>query len=257
MPWIIAAAACSGVLFVGLVVSLIVGSWQSNPNVELSAPARETTSPSKGPDAQQARKQPKEEIKPPPPDPGPIEPKKPADPLTIAPKPANWDVKGNVREDRGALLLDNNGGQYSVISKKPLPRNFKLVIKCQVEFLKGGQFIRPSQNGIWQLLCVRFATKDATVDILERRGYLLQFSDTQMLLWRNAAVMKNEGRGNSALPMVLTITKQRSNYTVAVNDDVWLQYHDDQPLNPEERFAIGGYLSRMRLREVTVIDLGN
>jgi hypothetical protein len=258
MSWIIAAASGGSVLCIGLIVALVMGTWKSNPEVQpvAQSPARkaaDAVSPKQDP------KQTKEEVKPvpvPPRDPVPIAPKKPADPLTIGPQPANWDVKGNIREDRDTLVLDNNGGEYSVISKKPLPRNFKLVIHCQVEFLKGRQVILRSQDGIWQLLCVRFATPDATAAILERRGNLLQFSDTQMLLWKNAAVLKNERRGNASFRMVLTITKQDGDYAVAVNDEIWLRYHDDQPLSAEESFSIGGYLSRLRLGEVTVIDLG-
>jgi serine protease Do len=55
----------------------------------------------------------------------------------------------------------------------------------------------------------------------------------------------------------LTITKKGGDYSVAVDGQVILRYKDDQPLSAEERFSIGGYLSRLLLAEVTVIDLSD
>jgi serine protease Do len=191
------------------------------------------------------------------PEPGPLEPKKLPILTSIVPKALNWEMKGTIREERGTIVLDNNGGPYWATSKARLPKDFQLVIRCQVAFLKGKQVVRVSQKNLLRLMAVRFATSETGADIMERKGMLLQFSHAQMLLWKDGEVVKSERVGNPADPFLLTITKRGGDYTVSVDGQVILRHKDDRPLSAEERYSIGGYLSRLVLAEVTVIDLSD
>jgi hypothetical protein len=190
------------------------------------------------------------------PEPGPLDPKKLPTPSGIKPKSANWVVsQGEVTEGKGILTVDNNGGMYWLTSKEALPENFQLVIECRVEFLKGKQRIFESQRNILRMLCVRFNTDDSDKDIMERVGNLIQFSHAQITLWKDGEILKTERKGNSDDPFVLTITKQNGTITVAVDGEMVLEYRDEKPLKGSHKFSIGGYLSRMQLGEVYVINL--
>ena len=91
--------------------------------------------------------------------PGPLDPGDLPVIASIAPKKDNWDATGGeLRENKGTLVLENNGGAYWVTSKTPLPQNFQLVVQCRIEFLKGNQQLQPSQRSMLRTLCVRFDT---------------------------------------------------------------------------------------------------
>src|SRR5262249_12870224 len=63
---------------------------------------------------------------------GPIDPGKLPKTVTIAAKLGSWDVqRGNPREEKGLLTLDNNGGVYWMTSKEALPENFQLTPQCR------------------------------------------------------------------------------------------------------------------------------
>jgi serine protease Do len=83
-------------------------------------------------------------------------------PPSIAPKTENWAVgAGTVKEVKGVLVAENNGGSYWLVSKNPLPDDFQMTIRCGVEFFKGRQVLQPSQKNVLRMLCVRFVTVKA------------------------------------------------------------------------------------------------
>ncbi|MGL4551419.1 MAG: TIGR03067 domain-containing protein [Gemmataceae bacterium] len=177
-------------------------------------------------------------------------------PTVIAPRKAAWDVgRGDVRELGPALVIAANGGQYWLTSKEPLPDNFHLVVRCQIAFLQGEQVLQISQRSILRMLCVRFATADTDVDMMERRGHIVQFSHALLHLWRDGVAVRTERQGNSEEPFTLSVTKRGGDYTVAIDGETLLRYHDDRPLSSRHPFSIGGYLSRLVLGPVSVTKL--
>ena len=190
------------------------------------------------------------------PPPGPMKVTKLPAPETIEPSAENWEAtKGNAVERGGMLTLDTQGGEYWVTSKQPLPRNFQLVIIGRIEFMKGRQAIWSTQRSILRMLCVRFGTKDTTSGIMERKGYLFQFSHALTILWRDGKSVKVKQGGNTGKPFVLSITRQKGNITIAVNGETLIKYADKNPLDCRQKFCIGGYLSRLHLGPVTVMDM--
>ncbi len=188
--------------------------------------------------------------------PGPVDPKDLPAVTSIPAKKKSWEVsKGEVQEEKGILVIDADGGTFALTSKEVLPEDFQLVIPCQIEFLKGQQVIQQSQKSILRMLCVRFGTDDTSADIMERKGNLIQFSHEQMLLWKEGEVLKREAKGNSEEPFLLTVTKQGGEYAVNVNGVFVLKHRDDKPAKGGQKFSVGGYLSRLTLGDVTVIDL--
>jgi serine protease Do len=142
------------------------------------------------------------------PEPSPLDPKRLQVAGTIAPKRANWEVgKGKVEEKKGLLIVDNDGGNYWVTSKEPLPENFQLVIQCLVQFDPGRQVIRATQKNILRSLYVRFGTPDTAAEINARTGVTLHFSHAQMLLFQDEKVAARAATGNSEEPFVLTLTR--------------------------------------------------
>ncbi|VTS00767.1 2 peptidase : HtrA2 peptidase OS=Desulfotomaculum carboxydivorans (strain DSM 14880 / VKM B-2319 / CO-1-SRB) GN=Desca_2369 PE=4 SV=1: Trypsin_2 [Gemmata massiliana] len=190
--------------------------------------------------------------------PGPLDPAALPVVASIAPKKDNWDATtGELREHKGALVLDNNGGPYWITSKEPLPQNFQLVVQCRIEFLKGNQQLQPSQRSILRTLCVRFDSPDTKTMILERKGSLVEFSHELLILSKEGAgdTVKVERKGNSEEPFVLVITKVGGDYTIAVDGEILLKYHDDKPLKGGHKFCLGGFLSRLYVGDVSVIKL--
>ncbi|QJW98557.1 S1C family serine protease [Frigoriglobus tundricola] len=178
-------------------------------------------------------------------------------PPAIAPTTDNWTVgAGTVKEKKGVLVAENEGGSYWLVSKDPLPDDFQMTIRCGVEFFKGRQVLQPSQKDVLRMLCVRFATDDTKSDIMERKGNLLQFSHSQMLLWKAGDALKVERTGNPEDPFTLTVTKTGGDYSVAVDGKVLLKHTDDKPLKGGQKVCIGGFTSRLYLGEVTVVPLG-
>ena len=196
----------------------------------------------------------------------------------IAPLPANWDVgKGKADPEGNELVLDNDGGPYWIISKEGLPANFRLTIKGRIQFLQGGQTIQNTQTNILRSICVRFCTADQKTDILESRGYHLRHSDRLLLLSREGEVVASTGVDNGPVrvfgiptgdglritatnraptPFTTEITKNEDQITVRFNDREVAKYSDRFALSTNDRLAIGGYLSRMYLSDVTIEDLG-
>ena len=190
------------------------------------------------------------------PRPGPMKVSRLPAPKTIEPLAKNWEAaRGKPVERDDTLVLDNQGGEYWVTSKEPLPENFQLVVHGRIEFLKGRQTIWYSQRTILRTLCVRFGTKDTKSSIMERVGYLIQHNHTRMLFWRDGKVAKMKLEGNTDRPFALSITKQKGDITIAVDGNVVVKYTDEKPLSCRQKFCIGGYLSRLYLGPVTVMDM--
>jgi V8-like Glu-specific endopeptidase len=190
--------------------------------------------------------------------PGPLDPKELPVVAAIAPKKSNWDaIAGDLREEKDGLTIDDNGAPYWVASKERLPQNFQLVLQCRIEFLKGGQRLQVSQRSILRTLAVRFDTPDTKTMILERKGTLVQFSHEMLLLYKEGGndAVEVARTGNTEEPFVLVITRQGADYTIAVDGKVLLKYRDAKPLKGGERFCVGGYLSRLTIGEVSVINL--
>lgn len=192
------------------------------------------------------------------PEPGPFDAAKLPVIASIAPVKANWDmITGQLREERGVLILENNGSHYWMTSKEVLPKDFQLVMQCGIEFLQGNQRLQPSQRSILRTLCVRFDTPDTQSNILERKGSLIQFSHELLLLYREGSndAVKVARKGNTEDPFVLVITRQGGNYTIAIDGEIALRYDDKRLPSGRYKFSLGGYLSRLAVGEVSIIDL--
>jgi hypothetical protein len=142
-----------------------------------------------------------------------------------------------------------------LVSKDQLPEDFQLVVPCRVEFFKGRQVIYESQRSILRMLCVRFGTDDVKAEIMERKGNLIQFSHEKMLLWKDGEAVERADVGNVEDPFTLTITRRGGDITVSADGQKLLSYHDDKPLTGRHKFCVGGYLSRLAIGEVQIIDL--
>src|SRR5262249_23134998 len=136
------------------------------------------------------------------------------------------------------------------------PEDFQVVIRCAVDFLQGGKGVPPSHRSLMRLLSVRFGTDATDKDVLERIGIRVEFSHTLLMLSREGQALKRVEVGNREGAFLLTITKQGGSVAVAVDDEVVLEYQDDRPLRGRSKLSIGGYLSRLHLGDVAVIDLG-
>ncbi|HVX10717.1 MAG TPA: serine protease [Pirellulales bacterium] len=190
------------------------------------------------------------------PSPGPVDPRRLELPLAIAPRAANWNVeRGRTREEDKFLILDSHGGPYWVSSREPLPENFQLVISCAVEHLQGAQKIGAEQRKDLRRIYVRLGAA-SDVSIEQGGGYTLLSSHVGTSLYRGSQLVKGVREGNpSAKLFRLAITRQRGEIEVAMDGKVLFTYQDDRPLSVRRPFSIGGFLSRLYLGDVTVIDL--
>lgn len=188
---------------------------------------------------------------------GPIDLRELRLPTTISPRIASWDLgKGKPQEAKGELVLDDHGGPYWVTSRQPLPGNFQLVVSCALEYLQGSQKIDVDHHASLRNLYIRFDSKALDAPIWERKGYLVQFGHKTLALFKDDKLLKSVPQGNvQGKPFRLSITKQRGQIQIAVDGKTLLEYRDPQPLAGNERFSLGGYLSRLHLGEVTAIQL--
>lgn len=178
-------------------------------------------------------------------------------PTTIAPRIAAWELgKGRPKEEQAELILDDRGGPFWVNSRQTLPSDFQLVVFCALEYLQGSQKIDVDRRASLRNLYVRFDTKALEAPIIERKGYLVQFGHKTLALFKDDKLLKSVPQGNpQGKAFRLSITKQRGQIEIAVDGKTLLEYHDPQPLAGNERFSVGGYLSRLHLGEVTAIQL--
>ncbi len=95
--------------------------------------------------------------------PGPLDPKQlPAAGVSTAPHQADWQVvRGEAREEKAALVVDNNGGEYWLTSKDKLPpENFELMIQVsRSRQLTAGQVLRGMQRMMVRSLYVQASAR--------------------------------------------------------------------------------------------------
>lgn len=191
------------------------------------------------------------------PTPGPIDPRRLELPVAIAPRAANWRLSdAHIRDEGKYLVVDNLGAPFWLTSRASLPENFQLVISCALEHLQGAQKIGTEQRKNLRRLYVRFGTAATDVSIEKGGGYLVLSSHASTTLYRGARVLKGVPKGNSqATVFSLSITKIGREFEVAMDGKVLFSCQDDAPLEMHKPFSIGGYLCRLHLGDVTVIDL--
>jgi serine protease Do len=188
------------------------------------------------------------------PPPGPVDLGHLRLPATIAPLAANWEASaGRPREEAEHLVHDNRGAPFFLTSHALLPDDFQLVVNCAVEYLLGSQKFdvgqRPSQRNVY----IRFG---ATPSHPKSRGYQVQFGHAALTLSKEGKVVEKVAEGNAPDKFFrLAVTKQGGRIEIAVDGKTLLEYDDLHPLAAAGKFSIGGYLSRLHLGEVTVIDL--
>jgi len=188
------------------------------------------------------------------PTPGPLDRTLVLGPPRITAKTSNWLVDhSQFHQEQNQLVLHNDGDQYWVTSKSPLPKNFQLTVRYQLEYLKGRQKIF-GPNAM-RMVCIRFGSADIDQKILKSKGYLVQFSAASIALIKKGEIVQAAREGNTDRLCMLIITKQDGEITCALNDKILLTYKDADPLTGQHPFSIGGYVSRMRLGGVTVVDL--
>jgi hypothetical protein len=194
------------------------------------------------------------------PQPGPVDLSELHLPTAIAPVAGNWDASpSRPHEDEQKLVHDNRGGPFWLTSHVPLPDDFQLVVSCAVEYLLGNQKLnadqRPSQRNVY----VRFGgprPKPGGDGRSKSAGYEVQYGHAALALSKDAKVVKKVAQGNTPdKTFRLSITKQARRIEVAVDGQTLLEYEDPEPLPVAGKFSIGGYLSRLHLGEVTIIDL--
>ncbi|HUY91277.1 MAG TPA: serine protease [Pirellulales bacterium] len=188
---------------------------------------------------------------------GPIDLRELRLPTTIQPRVSAWELaKGRPQEKKAELILDDRGGPFWVNSRQTLPSDFQLVISCALEYLQGSQKIDIDHHASLRNLYVSFDAKAVEAPIFERKGYLVQFGHKTLALFKDDKLLKSVPQGNQqGKPFRLSITKQRGEIEIAVDGKTLLAYRDPQPLAGNERFSLGGYLSRLHLGEVTAIQL--
>ena len=188
---------------------------------------------------------------------GPVDPRHLDLPITVAPRAAEWDVgAGRPRDEARRLVIDNHGGTYWLTSRFSLPDDFQLVVPCAIEYLQGSAPLGSGQQKNLRNLYVRFAADPQTA-MPRGGGYLVRFSHASLTLYREGKPVKSVAQGNSQQkPLTLSITKQSGDFEIAVDGRVLLKWRDPRPLPVRRPFSVGGYLSRLYLGEVAVVDLG-
>jgi predicted Zn finger-like uncharacterized protein len=192
------------------------------------------------------------------PEPGPIDLKAMPQPTSIPPEAAGWVVNaGRVKEERGYMTVDNNGGVYWITTREDLPENFQLTAKVAVDFLQGNQRLQVSQRNILRMLLVRFAAPDPTKNILMDKGggYQLEFTHKFLQISRDDQPVLTEQTGNPDRPFILTIVRRGGEVSMMVDDEVVLRYLDPAPLPGRGKLSIGGYTSQLYLGEVKIVAL--
>lgn len=186
---------------------------------------------------------------------GPVDPRHLNLPITIGPQAANWDTgAGRPRDEARRIVIDNHGGAYWLTSRVSLPDDFQLVVPCAVEYLQGSAPVGAQPRNLRNIY-VRFGA-DPHAPVPQGGGYLVRFSHAALTLYRDGKPVKSIAQGNSQLkPLTLSITKQSGDFEIAVDGRVLLQWHDPRPLPVRRPFSVGGYLSRLSLGEVAVVDL--
>ena len=127
--------------------------------------------------------------------------------------------------------------------------------------------LQESQRSILRTLCIRFASDDVKTSILESRGYLIEFSHQQLLLFKEMPqkshadqIVANANVGNSDDPMVLTLTRRQGVITLAQGKDELLKWRDPTPLHcageKENSASASNTSPQLVLGLVSIVDSG-
>ena len=189
------------------------------------------------------------------PEPGPIDRRLVVTKPMITPKATNWQIEqAQVRQEFGHLVVGNDGDPYWITTRQDLPENFQLTVRCQIEYVKGKYAVYGGADSA-RVLWVRFGTAVTAAPIADAVGYHIRFSADSVVLSKNEKFIKGVRQGNTNGPLILTVTKRGGDITFAINDKILLEYHDDDPLTGRFPLTLGGFLSRLELGRVTVVDL--
>jgi serine protease Do len=196
-------------------------------------------------------------------DPGPLDPSSLPHPVILAPTAANWQLgSGTETFQKNAVTIDNDGGAYWLIAKRPLPRDFRLTFWCTIEYELGDQDV-PLGGMNANSLFIRFGTQD-TLSKISRltTGYLIQFSARGLhlakdrdLVAESNLVMKYNPDAPMPAKVLISLKRQGSKISTAVNDEPGLDFDDPQPIDDSGMLCIGGMLSKLTLQSVTLGDL--
>ncbi len=174
---------------------------------------------------------------------------------TIPAKLTHWQADhAQVEQGFDHLVVGNDGDPYWITTQQNLPEDFRLTIWCQIEYVKGKYTIYGGADSA-RVMWVRFATAHTDTKIADGAGYHFRFSADSVVLSKEKAFIKGQRKGNTGGDCILTLTKKGGQITFAVNDEILLEHHDDQPLPGRHPLSLGGFLSRLYLRGVSVVDL--
>ena len=180
----------------------------------------------------------------------------PASAALTAPHKADWQVvRGEAREEKGALVVDNQGGEYWLTSKDALPENFELMIQCEVEPLVAGQVLRGMQRMMVRSLYVRFGTDATDEDIRLMGGTTVHLCAGLLHLAEAGNMVVGERKAIPDGPFLLTLTRRGDELSVAVDGEVWLKQALKHPSTGAHKFSIGGFVSRLSLGAVSVLPV--
>lgn len=198
---------------------------------------------------------------------GPLSSDRIAVPSAIQPLTEEWEkTTGNLEQADRAIVADNDGSPFWLTSRRPLPPNFQLSMNLRVDALQGRQapsaFPSPFRRG----LIIRWCTDQTSRDVMEGGGYTLRYSDSILSIEKKQPrpdggddqtilVPARAGLGSPTGPMRLVLTQNNGRVTLVVNGTPVASAADASPLACGHRFSVGGYLSRLTMGEVTVLDL--
>ena len=190
------------------------------------------------------------------PEPGPMDAKDLPSVGSSAPiRKANWQiVQGKAEEAKGLLTVDNGGGAFLITSKQLLPENFALTLECKVEALATPNQPAAPPNRM-RSLYVRFGTDATNEDIRVTKSGATFHLATGRLQFEQAGVGMSIDKRIPEGPFLLAITRHGNEVLLTVDGQVWMRQLLEGPLSGSHKFSIGGELSRLFLRSVTVTAL--
>ena len=103
---------------------------------------------------------------------------------------------------------------------------------------------------------IRFGPADVNEDILKRSGVTIHYGAERLLLWRDGAMVGRANEGNAPGLTFVSITHVRDQTRIMMDGKVMVEERDGRPITGKHRLCIGGYLSQMDIKQLTVIDLG-
>lgn len=196
-------------------------------------------------------------------EPGPLDLGEVRFPQVVRPLAKSWNVvQGRIRDEKEGLVIDNGGGQYWLASQESLPRDYQIIFRFALEFLHGGERIPKGRNSDLRILAVRMDTADVESPVLSRQGLVVRYSHQALSVWQGEKLLQREPKGNSqGKAATIVITRQGDEVSVALDDQQILSTRvppaeaEGSDTRREFPISIGGYLSRLHLGEVTIVDL--